>query len=60
MSESIIIRLASTEDEGDGELRGVLEWVRSGRCVPFSSGRRLVELLAVGPTDPVEADRPSG
>jgi hypothetical protein len=59
MGESIIIRLASTDD-ADGELRGILEWVRSGRSVPFESGRRLVELLSVGPTDPVEADRTSG
>jgi hypothetical protein len=58
MTESIIIRLADSTEDPDGELRGIVEWVRSGQSASFDSSKRLIDLLVRSPRDPVEGTQP--
>ena len=50
--ESVILRL--TRLVSDGELRGRIEWVRTGEVATFESTDRMVALLRAGAVGEVE------
>jgi hypothetical protein len=48
--ESAIIRLAISPDD---DVRGIIEWVRTGQSSAFDSGNRLLEILRGGSLPPL-------